>query len=249
MKLANLIVTSTLSLALGAGICLNAHAAGKAKAKARVKAKIKQHSPLASVATFKKWNHKTQTAYIKEIQETIYAFEKSASRHYQFSDSRGLFQPWMSLLPEAFAAGGQYCLIGGYQRRLVGGKCPTWGRTCSGDGVSDGGFMCGKIWGNICVNRMVNGQLDISDRCRDKFNSMSPPPSVDYAAAKADFDEIYENCAPDARTLVYDDRFQGNCNDFVARLDVIRGTAGHTPDSKGVAASAVDTEFNGVHLP
>lgn len=217
-----------------------AQAAGKTKAKAS-KAKPKQ--ALVSTAVFKTWSKKKQANYLLRVRFALVEFERANLKFTELALNDSFWRQYAQFLPEALAEGtGSLCMVGGRQRDMVNGKCPTWGYACSG--ASDEGYKCGVIWGNICVDRKDGADgKGISERCEIAYANANPKPAVNYEAVKADFEEVYSNCAPENFDSKFNERSRANCEKFIKRADEIRqkpgATAAPLPSS---VASAGDAE-------
>jgi hypothetical protein len=138
-------------------------ARGTNKAQAATQ-KSKFPNPLKKI-DFLSLTHKQKKQLVRNLQIIMVNYEKLQFRSgMKVSGLTPSFEmdALNYLLPKAFADDSDKCVIGGLLRTLQDNKCPTRGRPCSANGISDG-FECGIIFGKACVQR--EPIADISERC------------------------------------------------------------------------------------
>ena len=84
-------------------------------------------SVMVPYSQFKKWPEKKKVEYFRELRKAAAYVEKAIAKEYPFSASNSYQFEFPSLIPDAWAEGGTYCLIGGVRRPL---KANAAGRIC-----------------------------------------------------------------------------------------------------------------------
>lgn len=150
-------------------------------------ASVKRKHLFLPVSTYFNLSAQQKIRYIKLVQAEIVMFEREYNRKIRFADAG------FSLFPEAYADAEGTCSVGGVVRRLVNGKCPTYGRSC---GRKTDSFRCGKIYGGICVSRLPIETL--SQRCHE--NAKSDLSYSDYVNLKQSLEPELEQACSSQRT-------------------------------------------------
>lgn len=158
-------------------------------------------SLLISFERFEQLSPARQRAYLHEVREAYYQFERTELADVEFAQSVHPAQRfWDALLPEAVAAN-RYCIIGGVRRPTVRSqgrwKCPTYGRPCAPHG--DAGFLCGVVHENACVKRGTRGE-DISKNCKEEGDRIALSQDKEvrlkrFEAKRNDIELIQRECA------------------------------------------------------
>jgi hypothetical protein len=136
-----------------------------------------------------------QKKYIRDIQSMVLNFENSFNYNYSRLEEREINNKYKihllkTLIESAYAKEVMpNCTVGGTKRKMYWGPqkkllCPTHSNNCLKEnqhtiplGVKfNNTFQCGKIFNNVCVERIsLDKDFDISRRCYDhKLSEISP---------------------------------------------------------------------------
>lgn len=157
---------------------------------------------------FAKKNHINLGKYF-DVISAIQKVEAQQEYDYQLEKKGKFSSIQIGFFNRAIAStSDQTCLIGGVQRSLVNGLCPTFGRSCS---KKEDSFKCGEIYNETCVSRTPIKTL--SKRCAATA-TLNVPETIDETekfVKKAK--NIYENNCLDAAS-----RSKSGCMEFQKSL-------------------------------
>lgn len=164
--------------------------------------------------------------YIKRFRQHMAQLEQDLSPTPPISQNHFYFSQVIS----ASQAGEEFCLMGGVKRPFVGGKCSTFGNSCS---EQRDGFKCGPIFSSACISRTpVN---DISQRCFLAANEKGIPTPAEYNQIKLQAETDYKAFCEDTGRQV-----SAGCHNFILQMNQLNQKISVQPaQSKPVPAADV----------
>lgn len=201
------------------------------------------NSVMVPYSQFKKWPEKKKIEYFKELRKAAAYVEKAIAKEHPFSASNRYQFEFPALIPDAWAEGGNFCLIGGVRRPLkanAAGKmvCKWDGRGVE-RGCKAGEFRCGSIYNDACVA----ADDKITDNCIAAAGNTIPSEAF-YNQRRENMEKIAASC----QNGDIDSRFAENCTKFIQRLQTIQRAY---TQSEGTDAAGVPPieDFGGTNAP
>jgi len=200
-----------------------------------------RESILLPYSAFQNLTQAQQKKYLQEVREAYSQLEISSLRGVPLAEKNSLWQSWLTgpraWATETAASISDTCMIGGWARPYVDGKCSTKGNGCAGQAD---GFQCSEIFGNKCVAR--NGIEELSKRCYTESLSAALPSAEQYAKMASQLEAQYsELCEGGA-----DKKNPDGCKYFRLKLDKL---SNGTKPAKADPAPAKTTKVDSPKVP